>query len=92
VGCSLGSRLKGPAKVTIELIMQVARSAENRLSGTVRSAKDSEPHHFSGTLELMRVFEDLVPFVAEAGLPVSTGGGARPAPSQASEPPTPKTP
>ena len=56
---------KGPAEVTIELILQVSRSVENRLSGTVRSCKDAEPHHFSGTLELMRVFEDLVPVVAE---------------------------
>jgi hypothetical protein len=80
---------KGPAEVTIELILQVSRSAENRLSGSVRSAKDSELHHFSGTLELMRVFEDLVPFVPEAGLPLSAGAGARPAQP---EPPNPKTP
>ena len=56
---------KGPAEVTIELILQVSRSVENRLSGTVRSCKDAEPHHFSGTLELMRVFEDLVPQVPQ---------------------------
>jgi hypothetical protein len=79
----------GPAKVTIELIMQVSRSAENRLSGTVRPAKNSELHHFSGTLELMRVFEDLVPFVPETGLPLSAGAGTRP---EQLEPPNPKTP
>jgi hypothetical protein len=83
---------KGPAKLTIELILQVSRSAENRLSGTVRSGRDSTLHHFSGTLELMRVFEDLVPVVPEAGLPVSIGAGARPAQPGASEPPDPKIP
>jgi CHASE1-domain containing sensor protein len=49
----------------LELIMQVSRSAEDRLSGTVRLRQGSELHHFSGTLELMRVFEDLVPPVPE---------------------------
>lgn len=83
---------KGPAKVTIELILQVSRSAEDRLSGTVRSARDPELHHFSGTLELMRVFEDLVPFVPEAGPPVSTGARPRPAQPEGSEPPNPETP
>jgi hypothetical protein len=83
---------KGPAKVMIELILQVSRSAENRLSGTVRAGGDSELHHFSGTLELMRVFEDLVPFVPEAGLPLSSGASAQPAQPEASESPKPKTP
>ena len=41
----------------LELIMQVSRSAQDRLSGTVRLREGSELHHFSGTLELMRVFE-----------------------------------
>jgi hypothetical protein len=83
---------KGPAKVTIELVLQVTRSAENRLSGTVRSATDSELHHFSGTLELMRVFEDLVPFVPEGGLPVSTGAAGQSAQPETSKPLNPKTP
>jgi hypothetical protein len=83
---------KGSAKVTIELILQVTRSAENRLSGTVRSGRDSELHHFSGTLELMRVFEDLVPFVPDGALPASTGAAGRPAQPEASQSPNPKTP
>jgi hypothetical protein len=75
--------------VTTELILQVSRSAENRLSGTVRSGRDSELHRFSGTLELMRVFEDLIPFVAD---PHESGvSGARPAQPAASQPPQPKT-
>jgi hypothetical protein len=49
----------------LELVMQVSRSAEDRLSGTVRLREGSELHHFSGTLELMRVFEDLVPQVPQ---------------------------
>jgi hypothetical protein len=93
VGCSLGCRLKkGPPKVTIELILQVTRSAENRLSGTVRSGRDPELHHFSGTLELMRVFEDLVPFAPEAGLPASTGAAGPAAQPKAAQPPHPQTP
>jgi hypothetical protein len=79
-------------KVTIELILQVSRSAENRLSGSVRSAKDSELHHFSGTLDLMRVFEDLVPFVPGAEPPVSSDAGSRSTQAAGSEPPNPKTP
>jgi hypothetical protein len=76
----------------IELILQVSRSAENRLSGTVRSGSDAELHHFSGTLELIRVFEDLVPFVPEAELPLSSGASAQPAQPEASESPKPRTP
>jgi hypothetical protein len=83
---------KGPDKVTTELILNVSRSAENRLSGTVRTGRDSELRHFSGTLELMRVFEDLVPFVPEAGLPQSGGVGARPAQPEEFGPRNPKTP
>jgi hypothetical protein len=83
---------KGPDKVTTELILNVSRSAENRLSGTVRTGRDSELRHFSGTLELMRVFEDLVPFDPEGGLPLSTGGGARPVQPEASEAPNANAP
>jgi hypothetical protein len=83
---------KGPPKVTIELILQVTRSAENRLSGTVRSGRDPELHRFSGTLELMRVFEDLVPFVPDGGVPASTGAAGAAAQPKASQPPHPPTP
>ncbi len=45
----------------MDLFLQVSRSDDNRLSGTVRSGEDPDGHPFSGTLELMRVFEELVP-------------------------------
>jgi hypothetical protein len=62
----------------LELIMQVSRSAEDRLSGTVRLRERSELHHFSGTLELMRVFEELVPPVAETAPHAPTGWSKAP--------------
>ena len=40
--------------------MHVSRGDDNRLTGTVRAARDPEAREFSGMLELMRVFEDLV--------------------------------
>jgi hypothetical protein len=48
------------ATLPVQLVMLVCRSDDSRLSGTVRSA-DGDAREFSGTLELMRVFEDLVP-------------------------------
>ncbi len=51
--------------MTVELIMQVSRSEDDRLTGTVRRDDDADAHRFSGTLELMRVFEDLVPADAD---------------------------
>jgi hypothetical protein len=75
-----------------ELIMCVSRSADNRLSGSLRFRQGTEVHHFSGTLELMRVFEDLVPFVPDGALPASTGAAGRPAQPEASQSPNPKTP
>ena len=44
----------------VELVMQVSRGADDRLSGSVRVDGDVERYRFSGTLELMRVFEQLV--------------------------------
>jgi hypothetical protein len=45
----------------VQLIMQVSRGEDDRLTGTVRRGRDADARRFSGTLELMRVFEDLVP-------------------------------
>jgi hypothetical protein len=45
----------------VELVMRVSRGQDNRLTGTVRAARDADAREFSGTLELMRVFEELVP-------------------------------
>jgi hypothetical protein len=47
--------------VTIDLVMRVARDDRDRLNGIVRLAPDADAHAFSGTLELMRVLEELVP-------------------------------
>jgi hypothetical protein len=50
--------------MAVDLILQVSRSADNRLSGTVRVTDGPESRAFSGTLELMRAFEELVPVAA----------------------------
>jgi len=47
--------------MSVELVMQVSRGDDDRLSGTVRASSDPAVREFSGTLELMRVFEELVP-------------------------------
>jgi hypothetical protein len=54
--------------VVLELVMQVSRDDDNRLSGTVRLGRGSQLHSFSGTLELMRAFEELVPLVPDAAV------------------------
>lgn len=55
----------------VELVMQVSRAHDDRLSGTLRVSRSAEPRGFSGTLELMRVLEDLVP--ADRGGPTDSG-------------------
>ncbi len=44
----------------VELVMRVSRGEDDRLSGNVRRGH-GDGRDFSGTLELMRVFEELVP-------------------------------
>jgi hypothetical protein len=51
----------------VELVMQVTRGNDDRLTGTVRTETDAVVHEFSGTLELMRVFEELVPVDVATG-------------------------
>jgi hypothetical protein len=72
--------------------MLVTRSGDNHLSGTVRSSDGTETHDFSGMLELMRVFEELVPGVASAGTTSPPGliGDGR-APREPSQPGDPST-
>jgi hypothetical protein len=48
-----------PRLVTVDLRLQVTRADDDRLSGTVTRA--GTVRSFSGVLELMRVFEELVP-------------------------------
>ena len=49
----------GGVLVTVDLRLRVTRGEDERLSGTVSGA--GKVRSFSGVLELMRVFEDLVP-------------------------------
>jgi hypothetical protein len=50
------------------------RAGGQRLTGTVRTTRDAGVRDFSGTLELMRLFEDLVP-IGRAGRQPETSGG-----------------
>lgn len=52
--------------MAVELIMSITRSADDRLSGSVGLAGGGEAREFSGILELMRVFEELVPIAPGA--------------------------
>lgn len=65
--------------MTVDLWLQVSRSADNRLSGTVRREGGHDVRDFSGTLELMRVFEELVPIGAGASESVRAQPGNLPA-------------
>jgi hypothetical protein len=53
------------ARMPVALRIHVSRGEDNRLSGTVATTDDVEVRSFSGTLELMRVFEELVPVEGE---------------------------
>jgi hypothetical protein len=72
----------------VALVMHVSRGDDNRLSGTVQTVRDPDLREeaglreFSGTLELMRVFEELVPGDRGAQHPHGAeGGGQLPGPS-----------
>jgi hypothetical protein len=53
--------------LAVDLLLRVSRDADNRLSGTVAINGAGEARAFSGTLELMSVFEELVPVKPTAG-------------------------
>jgi hypothetical protein len=53
--------------LTVDLVLRVSRDADNRLSGTVALNGAGEGRDFSGTLELMSVFEELVPVKPAGG-------------------------
>ena len=46
--------------MTIRLLMQVKRDTDGRLGGQVTPAGSDTMHGFSGTLELLKVLEELV--------------------------------
>jgi hypothetical protein len=52
--------------VAVDLLLHLTRSTSNHVSGTVRTISGSEIRTFSGTLELMWVFEELVPVSDDA--------------------------
>jgi hypothetical protein len=60
--------------VAVDLLLEVSRSADNRLSGTVRMPDGRDSRTFSGTLELMRVFEEFVPVQLGAEGPGAQAG------------------
>ncbi len=76
----------------VELIMRVSRDDDNRLSGTVGSAHAQEALSFSGMLELMRMFEELVPVDPVAGAAQPPGHDGPPAVPGSSLPSEPSTP
>jgi len=62
--------------VPVKLVLHLSRWDDNRLTGTVRGGPDADVRKFSGILELMRVFEELVP-VDRPGLQRDAAGGGR---------------
>jgi hypothetical protein len=47
--------------VEVEILLRVTRGAGDRLDGSASVIGRPEVREFSGMLELMRVFEDLIP-------------------------------
>jgi len=47
--------------VAVEILLRLRRGAGDRLDGSARISDGTEVREFSGMLELMRVFEELVP-------------------------------
>jgi hypothetical protein len=47
--------------VAVEILLRVTRGAGDRLDGSARISGGDDVREFSGMLELMRVFEELVP-------------------------------
>lgn len=56
--------------MAIEILLRMTRGDGDRLDGSATVADRSDVYHFSGMLELLRVFEDLVP-------PLGSGAGQR---------------
>ena len=54
--------------MAIEILLRMTRGAGDRLDGSATVKGGSDVHHFSGMLELLRVFEDLIP-------PLGSGAG-----------------
>jgi len=61
--------------VAVEIVLQVTRGAGDRLDGSAHISGDDDVRAFSGMLELMRVFEELIPAL---GQPTDLGAGDPP--------------
>jgi hypothetical protein len=66
---TLHSRMTRSAISGVDLRLRVTRDEDGRLSGSACNADGSQVRTFSGTLELMRAFEELVPIERSAGQP-----------------------
>jgi hypothetical protein len=65
--------------VAVEILLRVTRGAGDRLDGSARISGGNDVREFSGMLELMRVFEELIPAhdaLIDVGLDDPTSGGA----------------
>jgi hypothetical protein len=58
---SLARHIDAGRLVAVEILLRVTRGAGDRLDGSARVSGDTEVREFSGMLDLMRVFEELVP-------------------------------
>jgi hypothetical protein len=61
--------------VAVEILLRVTRGAGDRLDGSARISGGDDVREFSGMLELMRVFEELIPAL---GQPTDPGTGDPP--------------
>jgi hypothetical protein len=61
--------------VAVEILLRVTRGAGDRLDGSACISGGRDVREFSGMLELMRVFEELVPAL---GQPKDLGAGDSP--------------
>jgi hypothetical protein len=61
--------------VAVEILLRVTRGTGDRLDGSAHISGGTEVREFSGMLELMRVFEELVPAL---GQPTDPGAGDPP--------------
>ncbi|MGO9976191.1 MAG: hypothetical protein ACLP01_25990 [Solirubrobacteraceae bacterium] len=62
-----------PATLATRLIMNITLSREGRYEGEIRSGTDTVP--FSGTLELLKVLEELVVHPAATSMTAHTDSG-----------------
>jgi hypothetical protein len=51
--------------VAVEILLRVTRGAGDRLDGTARISGGNDVRAFSGMLDLMRVFEELIPALGQ---------------------------